>query len=144
MARGKLPPIFTPNTLESMIEYTLISNLLDSICETTTKPWECQKDDNWLFPFQHLFKIRTCGIEWKRSIDKKNEWATWRWTNAKIDKESLIILKQIVKLPKEDMENYHQAMFTYTMDFFKECTILKKSIPKHFSEVYSTICQQRI
>jgi hypothetical protein len=24
MARGKFPPIFTPNTLELMIEYTLI------------------------------------------------------------------------------------------------------------------------
>ncbi len=28
MARGKLPPIFSPNTLKSMIEYTLISNIL--------------------------------------------------------------------------------------------------------------------
>jgi hypothetical protein len=33
MARGKLTPIFTPNTLESMIEYTLISSILDRICE---------------------------------------------------------------------------------------------------------------
>jgi hypothetical protein len=45
MARGKLPPIFTPNTLESMIEYTPISSLLDVICEMITKPWECQRDD---------------------------------------------------------------------------------------------------
>jgi hypothetical protein len=29
MTRGKLTPIFTPNTLESMIEYTLISSILD-------------------------------------------------------------------------------------------------------------------
>jgi len=53
MARGKLPPNLTPNTLDSMIDYTLISSLLDKICEMTTKPCECQKDDNWLFPFEH-------------------------------------------------------------------------------------------
>ncbi len=45
MARGKLPPIFTPNTLESMIEYTLISSMLDRICEMTTKPWEYPRND---------------------------------------------------------------------------------------------------
>jgi hypothetical protein len=33
MARRKLTPIFTPNTLAFMIEYTLISNILDKICE---------------------------------------------------------------------------------------------------------------
>ncbi len=40
MARGKLPPIYIADTLESMIEYTLISSILDKICEMTTKPWE--------------------------------------------------------------------------------------------------------
>jgi hypothetical protein len=44
MARGKLPPIYTLNTLESMIEYTLISSILDRICDMTTKPWECPRD----------------------------------------------------------------------------------------------------
>jgi hypothetical protein len=51
MARRKLPPIFTPNTLKSMIEYTLIPSILNRICEMTTKPWECQRDDIRLFPF---------------------------------------------------------------------------------------------
>jgi hypothetical protein len=41
MVKGKFSPIFTPNTLESMIEYTLISSILERICEMTTKPWEC-------------------------------------------------------------------------------------------------------
>jgi hypothetical protein len=45
MARGKLTLIFTPNTLESMIEYTLISSIMDRICEMTTKPWEYPRDD---------------------------------------------------------------------------------------------------
>jgi hypothetical protein len=49
MARGKLPPIFTPNTLESLIEYILISCILDKICEMTTKPWEYPRDDTQLF-----------------------------------------------------------------------------------------------
>jgi hypothetical protein len=37
MARRKLTPIVTPNTLESMIEYILISSILDIICEMTKK-----------------------------------------------------------------------------------------------------------
>jgi hypothetical protein len=45
------------------------------IGEMITKPWECQRDDIWLFPFQHLLKIKTWGTKWKRSIDKTNEWA---------------------------------------------------------------------
>jgi hypothetical protein len=31
MVRGKISSIFTPNTLESMIEYTLLSNILERI-----------------------------------------------------------------------------------------------------------------
>jgi hypothetical protein len=50
MVKGKLPPIFTPNMLESMIEYTLISGKLNRICEMTTKPWEYPKDDTRLLP----------------------------------------------------------------------------------------------
>jgi hypothetical protein len=77
MARGKLPPIFRLNTLESMIKCTLISSILDRICEMTTKPWEYPRYDNWLLPFQHLLHIITWGIKWKRLIDKTNEWALW-------------------------------------------------------------------
>ncbi len=51
---------------------------------------------------------------------------------CKEKKESFALLKQIVKILKEDMENYHQAMFTHGMDFFQERASLKKSIPKHF------------
>jgi hypothetical protein len=50
MAKGKLPPILTLNPLELMIEYTLISSILDKICEMTTKPWECLIDDTQLCP----------------------------------------------------------------------------------------------
>jgi hypothetical protein len=45
-----------------MIEYTLISSILDRICEITTKPWEYPRDDIQLLPLQHLFEIRTWGI----------------------------------------------------------------------------------
>jgi len=71
MAKGKLSPIFTPNTLESMIKYTLISSIFERICEMTTKPWECQRDDNQLLPFQHLLKIKTRGKKWKKNKLKK-------------------------------------------------------------------------
>jgi hypothetical protein len=50
MEKGKLIPIFTPNTLESNIEYTLISNILDRICEMSMKPWEYPRDDTQLLP----------------------------------------------------------------------------------------------
>jgi hypothetical protein len=78
MARGKLPLIFTPNTLESMIAYTFIFSMLDKICEMTTKPWEYPKDDTQLLIFQHLLEIKTWGTKWKRTIDKTNEWVAWR------------------------------------------------------------------
>jgi hypothetical protein len=35
MGRRKLTPNVTPNTLESMIEYTLISSISNRICEMT-------------------------------------------------------------------------------------------------------------
>jgi hypothetical protein len=34
------------------------------------------------------------------------------------DRQSLAILKQIVNIPKEDMEDYHKVMFTHAKDFF--------------------------
>jgi hypothetical protein len=40
--------------------------------------------------------------------------------NAKIDKESLALLKEIINILKEDMEDYHWVMFTHAMDFFQE------------------------
>jgi len=73
MARRKLTPVFTPNTLESMIEYIFISRILDTICEMTTKPWKYLRDDIQLVPLQHLLEIRTWGTKWKRAIDKTNE-----------------------------------------------------------------------
>jgi hypothetical protein len=43
MVRGKLTSIITPNTLEFVIEYILISSLLDRICEMKKKPWNISK-----------------------------------------------------------------------------------------------------
>jgi hypothetical protein len=83
-----------------------------------------------------LLEIRTWGFEWKKEIDKKNEWVPWQWMNGKIVKESLTLLKQIVNITKEDMEDYHFAMFTHAMDFFQEHmderASLKKPTLEHF------------
>jgi hypothetical protein len=57
---------------------------------------------------------------------------TWQWANAKIDKEIFALLKQIVNIPKENMQYYHWVMFTHAMDFFKEKASLKKLNLKHF------------
>jgi hypothetical protein len=44
MERRKLKPIITLNTLESIIEYMLISSILDRICEMTKKKkWNIQE-----------------------------------------------------------------------------------------------------
>jgi hypothetical protein len=43
MVRRKLTPNVTPNTLESMIEYTLISSILNRICEMTKKTLKISK-----------------------------------------------------------------------------------------------------
>jgi len=47
-----------PNTLETMIEYTLISNILDRICEMIKIFLECPRDPILL---DHLKQFRTWG-----------------------------------------------------------------------------------
>jgi hypothetical protein len=59
MARRKLTPIVTPNTLKSMIEYMLISSILDRICEMRKKHLEYPKDDTQLIPLWRLLEIKT-------------------------------------------------------------------------------------
>ncbi len=117
---------------KTMIEYTLISSKLDRICKMTTKPLEYPRDPTLLDPLKNLLEIRIWGTKWKRQIDKTTKWAAWGWTNAKIDKESLTLFKEIVNIPNENMEDYHWAMFTHATEFFQECTSFKKPIPKHF------------
>jgi hypothetical protein len=48
--KRKSTPNVTPNTLESMIEYTLISRILDRICEMTKNLLEYPRDDTKLDP----------------------------------------------------------------------------------------------
>ncbi len=55
---------------------------------------EYSKDDNRIDPLQHLLEIRQWGTKWKSVIDKTNEWATWRWINAKILKQNHYSNKQ--------------------------------------------------
>jgi hypothetical protein len=43
MAKRKFTRMVTPNTLEIMIEYTLISNILNRICEMTKNLWNIQE-----------------------------------------------------------------------------------------------------
>ncbi len=56
-----LSPIVTPNTLESMIEYMLISSILERICKMTKKPLEYPRDNTKVEPLKHLFEIKTWG-----------------------------------------------------------------------------------
>jgi hypothetical protein len=64
------------------------------------------------------------------------EWGTWRWANAKSDKESLSIMKQSVNISRDDMEDYNLAMFTHAMDFFKKHASLESQFQRIFSQVY--------
>jgi hypothetical protein len=59
MVRRKLKPIITPNTLESMIEYTLISSILDRICEMTKETMEYPRDESQPLCQIMIFMTRT-------------------------------------------------------------------------------------
>jgi hypothetical protein len=112
MAKRKFTRMITPNTLETMIEYTLISNILDRICKMTTKPLECPRDPARLNPLKNLLKIRTWGTKWRRQIDKTIEWVAWQWVNVKINKESLALNCKHSKggygrLPLGDVYTHH-------------------------------------
>jgi hypothetical protein len=63
MGRRKLTPNVTPNCLESIIEYTLISTILNRVYEMTKKPSKYLKDDTRLDPLQHLLEIKTWGTK---------------------------------------------------------------------------------
>jgi hypothetical protein len=86
MEKRKFKAMVTLNTLETMIEYILISSILNRICKLTKTPLEYPKDPTLLDPFKQLLEIKTWGLEWKNQIDKTNEWVTWRWANMKVDK----------------------------------------------------------
>jgi hypothetical protein len=77
MAKRKLSPTVTQNTLESMIEYTLISSILKRIYNMTKKLLEYPRNNTKLDPFKHLLETRTWGTKWKRVINKTMEWAAW-------------------------------------------------------------------
>jgi hypothetical protein len=74
---NKFIAMVTPNTLEIMIEYTLISNILNRICKMIKTALEYPKDPTLLDPLKHLLKTRTWGTKWKREFDKTNEWVAW-------------------------------------------------------------------
>ncbi len=61
MAKFFLSPIVTLNTLETMIEYMLISNILYIICEMTKKPLEHPKDDTKLDPLSIFAQNQNMG-----------------------------------------------------------------------------------
>jgi hypothetical protein len=68
-------------------------------------------------------EIRTWGTKWKKTVVKIDEWVVWQWVNVKMYKESFALLKQIVSIPKENMEYYHWVMFTHAMDFLKNVQV---------------------
>jgi len=84
-------------------------------------------------PLSTFIKNQNMGIEWKRAIDKTNEWVAWWWANVKIDKKkSLALFKHTTNISKEDTKDYNWVKFTHAMDFFKDRASLKNLILKHF------------
>jgi hypothetical protein len=53
MAKRKFTRIVTPNSLQTMIQCTLISSILDRICEMTKKPLEYPRDPAILDPLRN-------------------------------------------------------------------------------------------
>ncbi len=103
MAKQKFIGMVTPNTLEIMIKYTLISSILNKICEMTTKPLEYPGDATLL--------------EFDRNQNMGNRMETANWQNnwmggmalgeCKNWQRSFALLKEIINILKEDMEDYH-------------------------------------
>jgi hypothetical protein len=62
MAKRKFIAMVTPNTLETMIEYTLISSILHRISEMLKMPLEYPRDPTLLNSFKKLLKIRMWGL----------------------------------------------------------------------------------
>jgi hypothetical protein len=52
MAKKKFKAMFSPNTLEAMIEYILISSILNIICKFIKTPLEYPRDPTLLDPFK--------------------------------------------------------------------------------------------
>jgi hypothetical protein len=77
ITKRKFIAMVTPNTLETMIEYTLISSILHRISEMLKTPLEYPRDSTLLNSFKKLLEIRMQGSKWENQIDKVNEWATW-------------------------------------------------------------------
>jgi hypothetical protein len=63
MAKRKFTAMVTPNTLETMIGYTLISSILDRICKMIKTPLEYPKDPPLLNPLKQLLEIKTWGLK---------------------------------------------------------------------------------
>jgi hypothetical protein len=61
MAKRKVIGMVTPNTLKAMIEYKLISNMLNRICEMIIKPLEYIRDPTRLNPLRNLLEVKTWG-----------------------------------------------------------------------------------
>jgi hypothetical protein len=73
--------------LESMIElYTLISSILDRICEWKQNHRNIQDMTFGYFPSNICWKSKHGEQNGKGAIDKIDEWATWWWANVKINK----------------------------------------------------------
>jgi hypothetical protein len=81
-----------------------------------------------------LLKIKKWGIVQKNKVDNTNEWATWRWANAKTKQQSPYIVKKRLnpKFIKQDIKDYYCTMFKHAMKFLKQLANLKKSLSKHY------------
>jgi hypothetical protein len=63
MEKQKIMIRVTLNTLETIIQYTLILSILNRICEMTTKSLEYPRDPTLLDPFKNLLEIKTWGTK---------------------------------------------------------------------------------
>jgi len=64
MAKLKFIGMVTPNILKTMIEYILISSMLNKICKMTIRLLEYLKVSTLLDPLKNLLEIKTWGTKW--------------------------------------------------------------------------------
>ncbi len=73
MAKRKFTTMVTPNNFETMIEYTLISSILNRICEMIKTPLEYPRNRTLLYPLKQLVEIKTWGSKWNKT-NWQNKW----------------------------------------------------------------------
>jgi hypothetical protein len=141
MAKRKLSLTVTLNTLEIMIKYTLISNILNRTCEMTKKTIDTSKRWYQIRPPPVFAQNRNMG-----NIMEKSNWQI-RWMGNMVMGKCESRLQKYFHTQtncKGFQGGYARLCLHMQWTSLENVQIFKSRFQNIFSPTYSTICQQRI